>query len=79
MLAYATDKLPPWLLAVLKRFEEDALNISFKFRRTEKVVISQKQRRRVHAAKHLHAAAGEQRATHGLATTARRPDDHMHT
>ena len=70
MLAYATDKLPPWLLAALKRFEEDALNISFKFRRTEKVVISQKQRRC--------AAAGEQRATHGLATTARRPDDHMH-
>ena len=55
-----------------------ALNISFKFRRTEKVVISQKQRRRVHSAKYLHAAADEQRATHGLAT-ARRPDDHMHT
>src|SRR5262249_36279386 len=52
-----------------------ALNISFKFRRTEKVVISQKQRRPVHSAKYLHAAAGEQRATRGLATTARRPDD----
>jgi hypothetical protein len=23
LLAYATDKLPPWLLAVLKRFEEE--------------------------------------------------------